>query len=188
MAIAVAAFLRQARPVLPRQRLAAPRGAAQVASARRGPGGGSDAPVRKSSVAGPASHGYREDMRRWVGGVAALLLVAAIVPVSAHHTVASFFDTRNLVTLQGTLTNVDWRNPHVILRLETRRDNGDPVSWHIETLNVQGLSRQGLTQTSFKPGAAFSAKVCVARDGTRWAVTHTLTTPDGSIDLRVGGC
>jgi hypothetical protein len=128
-------------------------------------------------------------MRRWViGGVAALLLLGTLAPASAHHTVASFFDTNNLVTLQGTLTNVDWRNPHVILRLETRGDNGDPVSWHVETLNVQGLTRQGLTQASFKPGAAFTAKVCVARDGTRWAVTHTLTTPDGSIDLRVGGC
>lgn len=125
--------------------------------------------------------------RRAGGGAAALMLVAAIAPASAHHTVASF-DTTNLVTLRGTLTNVDWRNPHVILRLETRGDNGEPVSWHVETLNVQGLSRQGLTQAFFRPGSAFSAKVCVARDGTHWAVTHTLTTPDGSIDLRVGGC
>ena len=126
-------------------------------------------------------------MKRRVGGAIAALLLAG-APTSAHHTISSFFDTNNLVTLQGTLTNVEWRNPHVILRLETLGDNGGPVSWNVETLNVQGLSRQGLNQESFKPGAAFSATVCVAKDGTRWAVTHALTTPSGPIDLRVGGC
>ena len=128
-------------------------------------------------------------MKSWIGGgIAALLLASAVAPAFAHHTIASFFDTGSLVTLQGTLTKVEWRNPHVVLRLETRGDNGAPVSWSVETLNVQGLSRQGLTQESFKPGNAFSATVCVAKDGTRWAVTHALTTPNGPVDLRVGGC
>lgn len=128
-------------------------------------------------------------MKGWAGGgIAALLLAGAVAPASAHHTIASFFDTRNLVTLEGTVTNVEWRNPHVILRLETRDDTGNPVSWNVETLNVQGLSRQRLTQDSFKPGEAFSATVCVAKDGTRWAVTHALTTPNGPVDIRVGGC
>ena len=128
-------------------------------------------------------------MKSRIGGwIAALWLTQTVASVSAHHTVASFFDTSNLVTLRGTLTNVDWRNPHVIFRLETRGDNGNAVSWNVETLNVQGLSRQGLTQDSFKPGDVFSATVCIAKDGTRWAVTHVLTTPHGPIALRVGGC
>ena len=128
-------------------------------------------------------------MRTWInGGLAVLLSVGAMATVSAHHTVASFFDTNNLVTLQGALTNVSWRNPHVLLRLETRGDNGAVVAWNIETLAVQGLARQGLNQDSFKLGAAFSVTVCVAKDGTRWAVTHALTTPSGPIALGVGGC
>jgi hypothetical protein len=128
-------------------------------------------------------------MTSWLGGgVAGLLLAAAMVPLSAHHTVSSFFDTNNLVTLRGARTSVSWRNPHVILRLETRGDRGNAVSWNVETLNMQGLSRQGLNQESFKPGDVFSATVCVAKDGTRWAVTHALATPKGSIDLSVGGC
>ena len=128
-------------------------------------------------------------MRTWInGGLAVLLSVGTMATVSAHHTVASFFDTNNLVTLQGALTSVSWRNPHVLLRLETRGDNGAVVSWNIETLDVQGLSRQGLNQESFKLGAAFSLTVCVAKDGTRWAVTHALTTPTGRIALGVGGC
>jgi len=127
-------------------------------------------------------------MRVWIGGgLAALLSVGTMATVSAHHT-ASFFDTSNPVTLQGALTSVSWRNPHVLLRLETRGDNGAVVSWNIETLDVQGLSRQGLKQESFKLGAPFSATVCVAKDGTRWAVTHALMTPTGPIALGVGGC
>jgi hypothetical protein len=128
-------------------------------------------------------------MRTWInGGLAVLLSVGAMATVSAHHTVTSFFDTNNLVTLQGALTNVSWRNPHVLLRLETRGDNGAVVAWNIETLAVQGLARQGLNQDSFKLGAAFNVTVCVAKDGTRWAVTHALTTPSGPIALGVGGC
>ena len=128
-------------------------------------------------------------MRTWINGALAVLLsVGTRATVSAHHTVASFFDTNNLVTLQGALTNVSWRNPHVLLRLETRGDNGAVVAWNIETLDVQGLARQGLNQESFKLGAAFSVTVCVAKDGTRWAVTHALTTPSGPIALGVGGC
>lgn len=128
-------------------------------------------------------------MQSWIGGaLAALLLSGAMASLSAHHTVSSFFDTNKLVTLQGALTSVNWRNPHVILRLESRDENGSAVSWNVETLNVQGLSRQGLNQESFKPGDAFRATVCIAKDGTRWAVTHALTTPKGPIDLSVGGC
>lgn len=128
-------------------------------------------------------------MRGWLGGGLAVLLSAgAMATVSAHHTVASFFDTNNLVTLQGALTTVSWRNPHVLLRLETRGENGAVVSWNIETLNVQDLARQGLNRDFFKPGAALHATVCVAKDGTRWAVTHALTTPSGPIALGVGGC
>jgi hypothetical protein len=128
-------------------------------------------------------------MKSWIGaGIAALVLGGAMTSLSAHHTVSSFFDTSNLVTLRGALTSISWRNPHVILRLETRGDNGSAAWWNVETLNMQGLSRQGLTQESFKPGDAFTATVCIAKDGTRWAVTHALTTPRGSVDLSVGGC
>jgi len=102
--------------------------------------------------------------------------------------VTGFFDTTRFVTLEGTLTRVDWRAPHVILRLETRRADGSLIEWNVETQNPQGLARAGLTLDSFKVGDAFRATVCVAKDGTRWAVTHEIAKPGGVATVSMGGC
>jgi len=120
--------------------------------------------------------------------VAAGILLASAMSSSAHHTVAGFFDTSRFVTLQGTLTRVDWRAPHVILRLETRRVDGSLIEWNVETQNPQGLARAGLTLHSFKVGDPFRATVCVAKDGTRWAVTHEIAMPGGAATVSMGGC
>ena len=120
--------------------------------------------------------------------LAAGLLLASVTGLSAHHVVTQFFDTSKLVTLQGTLTRVEWREPHVILRLETRGGNGSPVSWSVETRNPQGLAQAGLNRESFKVGDRFSATVCVAKDGTRWAVTREISRPGSTADVGVGGC
>ena len=121
-------------------------------------------------------------------GLAAGLLLASATGLSAHHVVTQFFDTSKLVTLHGTVTRVEWREPHVILRLETRNGNGSPVSWSVETLNPQGLAQAGFNRDSFKVGNAFRATVCVAKDGTRWAVTHEIARPGNAAAVGVGGC
>ena len=64
--------------------------------------------------------------------IAAGILLASAMSSSAHHTVTGFFDTSRFVTLQGTLTRVDWRAPHVILRLETQRADGSLIEWNVE--------------------------------------------------------
>lgn len=119
--------------------------------------------------------------------VAGILLVSGTA-LSAHHVVVHFFDTSKLVTLQGTLTRVEWREPHVILRLETRRSDGSVSGWTVETRNPQGLAQAGLNRASFNVGNTFRARVCVAKDGTRWAVTHEIARPDGVTMVGVGGC
>jgi hypothetical protein len=120
--------------------------------------------------------------------IAAGLLLASVTGLSAHHIVTNFFEISKLVTLQGTLTRVDWREPHVILRLETRTGSGSTASWSVETRNPQGLAQAGLTRDAFKVGDAFTATVCVAKDGTRWAVTHEIDRPGGRAAVGVGGC
>jgi hypothetical protein len=120
--------------------------------------------------------------------IAAGLLLASVTGVSAHHVVTNFFDIAKPVMIQGTLTRVDWRMPHVILRLETRTGNGSVASWNVETRAPQGLAQAGLTRDAFKIGDRFSATVCVAKDGTRWAVTHEIARPGGAAEVSVGGC
>jgi len=120
--------------------------------------------------------------------LAAGILLTSAMSASAHHTVTSLFDTTRFVTLQGTLTRVDWRAPHVILRLETRRGDGSLIEWNVETENPQELARAGLSLDSFKVGETFKATVCVAKDGTRWAVTHEIAKPGGVATVSMGGC
>lgn len=122
--------------------------------------------------------------------IAAGILTAAATGLSAHHVVQPFFDTSKLVTLQGTLTRVDWREPHVILRLQTKSTDGATRGWTVETRNPQGLAQAGLDKASFKVGDPFTATVCVAKDGTRWAVTHEIARPRGAAAaaVAVGGC
>jgi len=120
--------------------------------------------------------------------LAAAMLLTCVTALSAHHTVVRLFETAKLVTLQGTLTRIDWRDPHVILRLETRRGDGTPAGWSVETRNPQGLAQAGLSRDSFHVGDTFSATVCVAKDGTRWAVTHDIVRPGGVVGVGVGGC
>jgi hypothetical protein len=116
------------------------------------------------------------------------LLLASATGLWAHHDVMHLFDTSKLVTLRGTLTRVEWREPHVLLRLETRRGDGSVIGWRVETRNPQGLAQAGLNRGSFNVGDTFSATVCVAKDGTRWAVTHGIARPGGAADVGVGGC
>ena len=70
--------------------------------------------------------------------IAAGILLASAMASSAHHTVTGFFDTSRFVTLQGTLTRVDWRAPHVILRLETRRADGSLIEWNFKHAEPAG--------------------------------------------------
>jgi hypothetical protein len=120
--------------------------------------------------------------------ISAVVLLAAASALSAHHTVAQFFDTSKFVTLQGTLTRVEWRQPHVILRVETRSTDGSTTSWNVETRHPQELARTGLGPDSFKVGDSFTAVVCIAKDGTRWAVTHEIPRAGGKAAVGVGGC
>lgn len=127
----------------------------------------------------------RTHLLLWTVGV---LQTASTAALSAHHTVTQVFDVTKHVTLEGTVTKVEWKDPHVILHLDARGDETRTIEWRIETLNPQGLSRAGLNQDSFKVGDALTAAVCIAKDGARLAVTHEITRSGGAASVSVGGC
>ena len=114
-------------------------------------------------------------------------LMATAASLSAHHTVTDVVDIKTRVTLQGTIVRVNWKVPHVILQVETARAGGGTVTWSLETPSPYGLSRVGLTQTSFTIGETLTATVCVGRDGIPWAVTHEIALRRAA-SVSVGGC
>ena len=74
----------------------------------------------------------------------------SVVPVLAHHTVASTVDVSTLVSLTGTVTSVDWKNPHVICHLAVPDTNGRVSDWELESCRLQGMHRGGIEQDTIK--------------------------------------
>src|SRR5262245_18721353 len=106
---------------------------------------------------------------------AALVAVALTVSAPAllaHHTIS-----------KGVVTEVDWQNPHVILHLDVKNDDGALVSWDVETWHLQGMRWRGLNQVFVKAGDTVDMTVFVAKDGTRKAELESIALPTGTAYL-----
>ena len=101
----------------------------------------------------------------------AIAVVLLAAPVLAHHTVAYIYDPAQNLTLTGVVNEVDWKQPHVVVRLDVKSADGAVVRWDVEAQAPPGLLRHGIQQDTFKPGSTISSTVCVARDGSHkgWA-------------------
>ena len=110
-----------------------------------------------------------------VGGLCLLLLAA---PTSAHHSFAAEFDIDKPITLEGTLTELEWVNPHGWIHMDVEED-GAVVNWAVEMGNPTALLRRGLRKGDFPPGIAFVVEGYMAKDGTPTANGITVTFPDG---------
>jgi hypothetical protein len=110
-----------------------------------------------------------------------VVLAMASLPLMAHHGIVTAYDVCKTVTLEldGVLTRLEWRNPHVILRLSVLGKDGKTLTWNIETPAPNVLNREGLNDFFTKTGDHIIAHVFVAKDGSRDAVTQELILPDG---------
>ena len=111
--------------------------------------------------------------------LAALLLVAGTA--GAHHSVAGQFDAAKRATITGTVTKVDWINPHVYIHIDVADDKGAVTTWRLESLPTAMLRKAGLTSELIKGGGQkVTAAVIMARNGTpdlAWLLN--LTYEDG---------
>jgi hypothetical protein len=116
-------------------------------------------------------------------GIGAIVILAVIsgIPLLAHHTIGAVYDVDTLVTLKGVVTEVDWQNPHVVIHLDVKHDDGGVVSWNVETQAIYILKRKGLDRDFIKTGDAASMNVFVARDGAQKAVLESMTLPSGTL-------
>jgi hypothetical protein len=95
--------------------------------------------------------------------VAALAALLAS-PSLAHHSFA-MFDTTKQVTLNGTIKEFQWTNPHSWIQLNVADDKGVTTEWSIESLSTGTLSRQGWRPHTFQPGDKVSVRIFPMKDG-----------------------
>jgi hypothetical protein len=97
------------------------------------------------------------------GLLAGLLIVCA--PTFAHHGRGVAFDDNHQVTMKGTVTKVDWINPHAFIFFDVKDDKGTVTNWGIEWTNPRSLIRLGLDPSMFKIGNVVSMKFAPAKSG-----------------------
>lgn len=113
------------------------------------------------------------------GALAAIVLLAAALPVAAHHSFATQYDAARPVEMRGTVTRVEWTNPHARIYLDVRDDKGEVGNWNFELASPNVLVRNGWKRDSLKPGDQIVIAGYLARAGVRMGIAGTITDAAG---------
>ncbi len=97
--------------------------------------------------------------------ISAGMLLAATVPVLAHHSFSATYDGNKPITLKGTVSKLGWQNPHAHIYVDVKNPDGKVVTWEVESAGPTALLKQGLRKEDFI-GAEVVIKGFLAKDGT----------------------
>lgn len=111
--------------------------------------------------------------------LALALPLCAAVPVLAHHSFA-MFDQKKLMTLDGTVTEFQWTNPHAFIEIDVP-NAGKSQHWSIELNSPNNLRRQGWSRTSLKPGDKIKMRIAPLRDGRHGGLFLDVHLPNGKL-------
>jgi hypothetical protein len=111
--------------------------------------------------------------------VTAAFVALAAAPLMAHHAFNSEFDANRPVKFRGTVTKMDWVNPHAWIHLTVKKPDGTTEEWMIEAGTPNTLFRRGLTKQSLLPGMEVLVDGYQSKDGSLRANGRDLTLPNG---------
>jgi hypothetical protein len=100
--------------------------------------------------------------------------------VLAHHGRGATYDMKKRVTLKGTVSRVEWRNPHVLIYMDVKDDDGKVVTWGFENSGVSTLAQEGYNRNTLKVGQPITAIVNPAANGAPTAIVVKIILADGS--------
>ena len=117
-------------------------------------------------------------MKHWIAaaGVGVLLGTGSVL---AHHSFSAEFDAKAPVKLQGSVTKVEWINPHAWLHIEVKKPDGKVEQWMVEGGTPNALQRRGITRDSIKVGMVLVVTGYQAKDGSLKANGRDISLTDG---------
>jgi len=112
-------------------------------------------------------------------GLTCILALLVAVPARPHHAFAAEFDINRPIKLRGTVTKMDWINPHSWIHIDVKGPDGKITSWMIEGGSPNVLLRMGFTKDALPAGAEIVLEGFQAKDGSNRGVGKTLSFADG---------
>lgn len=115
----------------------------------------------------------------WMILIAAFSLLLAAPSVWAHHAFAAEYDSSKPVTLSGTVTKIEWTNPHARFYVDVKDAQGQVLNWDFELSSPNALIRRGWTRNALKLGDTVTVTGYLAKDGAHMANAREVTMGDG---------
>jgi hypothetical protein len=119
------------------------------------------------------------NMRNNLALIAGFGLILSTVPLAAHHSFEAEYDFEKPLKVTGTVTKVEWMNPHARFYVDVKDDKGKVTNWNFELGPIVILLKQGWRKDSLKPGDTVTVEGFLAKDGDGLGNARKITLPDG---------